>query len=365
MKSIIAHIAHEHNHGEENLATELLAYALRAAGDQVLRDVFAQFGLVLVPGLEYRVHVQRRGAESDCIPDIQLQDEDNKIRAIIESKFQAGFTPHQPNSYLKEIGQGDLLLFIVPEARRLAAFEKLSSLCRSSGSPKSPSSGSGGRTRIVVDQRILEVTSWENILEAVEQSVAKHSSERRRQWLFSDIEQLRRFCKVAEKQTFVPLTPEQIAGVGTPTLLRHLSWITQELITRSLEKGLVQPETAASSRKLRKNGLGAGFDSSPFFGQNLRLRGILVWIGFWPLVWEDHPESPLWIAVYPKSPQENRTLKKLLTVKGETFAFPSDEEGEWLIPIPIKPDLLQDDVVQDAVEFLANLDESFELAMRQ
>jgi hypothetical protein len=108
--SLIGYIAQEHGLGRENLATELLAHVLRSARNPVLRDLFAHFGLVLSSDSDYRVHVQQRGKESRCIPDIQVQDEDENTRALIESKFQAGFTRHQPNSYLKEIGKGDLLL---------------------------------------------------------------------------------------------------------------------------------------------------------------------------------------------------------------------------------------------------------------
>jgi hypothetical protein len=366
MDSLIGYIAQSHGIGRENLATELLAQILRSSKGTVLQEFFAHYGLVLSASADYQVQIQKRGKESRCIPDIQIQDEDENIRALVESKFQAGFTYHQPNSYVKEVRKGDLLLFVVPRSRQRLAFDRLLDLSRSVLGHGTVCSDSSGSTKALIDGRILEVTSWEDILNVLQQTVSKHYPVTIQQRVTSDIDQLRRFCEVADKETFAPLTANEIRGVGISTLLRHLTWITRELIARCIDKNIVQPK-AESSKRTSKNRLRADFDSSLFFGQNLQLCAVDIWIGFWSWAWEDLPESPLWIEFSPRDQEANRILRQLREEKGESFVvkhqFSADYE-EWLIPIPLKVGAPQDEVVDEALGFISDLKQFFERATR-
>ncbi len=273
MDGLIAYIAQSHGIGRENLATELLAHILESHRP-AFQELFAHYGLVLPESETYQVRVQNRGQESRCIPDIQIKNEYGVTRALVESKFQAGFTNHQPTSYLNEIEEGGLVLFVVPEDRRRVAFKKLLKLSRSAFGKEVVWPDTLGQTKALVRKRLLEVTSWEETLSLLDQILPKHSLEKARQRLVSDIDQLRRFCEVAQKETFEPLEAQQIQGnAGTPTLLRPLIWITRELIRRCVEKNIVQT-------KAHNNTLQAKFDSSLHFGQNLQLCGTDIWIGF-------------------------------------------------------------------------------------
>jgi hypothetical protein len=44
-------------------------------------------------------------------------DEAGGLRAIVEAKFWAGFTEHQPVDYLDQLPTGGVLVFICPSAR--------------------------------------------------------------------------------------------------------------------------------------------------------------------------------------------------------------------------------------------------------
>ena len=347
---------------DENLATELLAYFLRSAEETALQEFFAHYGLVLSESEIYQVRVQKQGQESRCIPDIQIQNQNGVIRAVVESKFQAGFTNHQPNSYIREIGEKGLLLFVVPEERRRLAFEKLLELSRSVFGNEVDCSDTLGQTKALVRTRLLEVTSWEETLTLLQRILSKRSPDKARQRLVSDIDQLRRFCKVAETETFKPLEVQQIQDdAGTSTLLRHLTWITQELIATCIDKQIVQPVALKVEIKVAS-------DSSLFFGQNLELCGFKIWLGFWSRAWEDLRKSPLWIEFFPQDLRTRRILSQEQKEKGEgsvvKHQFPTHDEESWLMAIPLKANVLQDEVVNEAFQFVSDLKGSLDRATK-
>src|ERR1035437_3517853 len=129
MKNLIAYIAESNQIAQENLATELLAELLRSPlSEHSFRSfLLLRFGIAL-PDL-YRVETQKGGIESRCIPDLWIRDAQGNAFVIIDSKFYAGFTHNQPNSYIDEVISGGLLLFVVPDKRSSAAFTELCTRC--------------------------------------------------------------------------------------------------------------------------------------------------------------------------------------------------------------------------------------------
>jgi len=328
----------------------------------VVRALFKHYGLNLPLSPDFQFHSQRKGEASRGIPDIQVKDDGGKTLAIIESKFDAAFTRHQPNSYLKELGEGGLLLFVVPERHQRVRFEQLMDSCRKhSPEPHSVVTELGG-TRASVDGRIFVVTSWQNAISILQQSVQELLSDRKQQGPCSDIEQLRRFCKVEAKETFLPLTADEISDSRIPILIHHLTWITRKLISKCVEENTVQ-EIEPSNRG-SKNEIQAAFDSSLSFGRNLQLCGVSIWMGFWASAWEDSLKSPLWIEIDSKnSPQARRIVTQLREERGKDFAFQHNFGWEgWLIAIPVKPKVPQDEVVEEAFRFVSDLKTSINKA---
>jgi hypothetical protein len=195
-------------------------------------------------------------------------------------------------------------------------------------------------------------------LDKLQQSVAQCSVEQKKR-ICSDIEQLRRFCQVEEKEIFDDLSPDKISGVGISTLIHHLTWITRELITDCLKKEVVKKRIVSNRSKDSK--MGANYDSSLFFGQALLFCGVEIWMGFWALAWEELKTSPLWISLDPHL-DTNQLVKQLQENNGEGFVVKREIYGSeyWLIPIPIKPDIPQDQVVEEAFQFVFNLSISIE-----
>jgi hypothetical protein len=354
-------IARKPGLGRENLATEILAYILRSVEDHVFQDFLERCGITSSPDAAYSVQTQKGEPETRGIFDIKIQrNECERPLVIIESKFDARLTPHQCNDYPQVINKGGLLLFIVPNIRKTEVSKRLSASYSLDGPPYDPCADKSGDAPTTVRGILLGVTSWDNILNTLEQSVNGNSLAVMQQKgiieiLLSDIAQLRRFCKVAEKDEFKPLTPEQINGIDTSTLIHQMTWITRELIDKCIKREKVVPT------KRKKDKIGAGCDNfviyqseSLFYGRNLQLCEIDIWMGFWPLAWEGRSESLLWIELYPKKdPEANRIVKKLRD--GEFRAIKDQSSDGWLIPIPITPGKTQYEVVDDAFDFVSRL----------
>jgi hypothetical protein len=362
LESLIAHIAEKYEIvGRENLATEILVQILSSSEDGVVRTLFKHYGLDLPLSSDYQFHSQRKGEASRGIPDIKVKDNGGKTHAIIESKFDAAFTRHQPVSYLRGLISGGLLLFVVPERHQRARFEQLIDSCRKIWSDAHSVVVESGRTRATIDGKVLAVTSWDDALRILEDSLKRFPSNSH-QRLCSDLDQLGRFCKVAKKEAFSPLSADQITGGEIPTLIHHLIWLTQKLITKCIQENIVQEDEHRG--RFSKNKIEAGVDSSLTFGKNVQLCGLGIWIGFWARAWEDWPKkSPLWIEIDSKdSPQTRRIITQLQEERGKDFAFRHNFGWEgWLVPIPIKP-VLQDEVVEEAFRFVSDLKTSIDQA---
>lgn len=355
MESLIGYIAGRHRITQrENLATEILVYILDRAGSEVLRSLLKLSGVQIDPNSKLHLQPQRGDTESPGIPDIRVLDQTNHLCALIENKFDARFTSNQRSTYLLKLESGVRLLFVVPKRRKQKIKDKL----------REPFPKANDRKR-------LAVISWDEFLHTLKdilESKPLHSLEetaldrgRQQRRLLSDIEQLERYCDVIEKQIFDPFCSDQIQGVVLSEPIHQLTWITAELIEECRNQKLV--------RTLKKQELKGELedDNSLSLGQNLELNGALIWMGLWVKMWREQREpctTPLWIwlsdsdeadkLVGPESRSKARKIAKLIADAGIDVKRVEGEKG-WVIPIPVKPDVQQEQVVEEAVEFVKRL----------
>src|SRR5438445_10840946 len=96
----------------EILATEALAYVLQhsSTARTTLIGHCRQFVTVDLPGdLQFRTQSY---ADDQAIPDLLGVDETGSELLLVESKFWAGLTNHQPVTYLKRLNEhGGALMF--------------------------------------------------------------------------------------------------------------------------------------------------------------------------------------------------------------------------------------------------------------
>jgi hypothetical protein len=350
MKNLIAYIqAQEKELGRENLATRILAEIIRSPiAELPFRNYLGRFGVTLP--CEYSVCTHRGGAESRAIPDLwirDVRDEQKKPPVIIESKFDAGFTDHQPKSYLKEIDRGGLLLFIVPDKRLHPVFLDLCDRCK----PEEVTRDKDRPRQAEINGRYLVVSSWTEILRALDADPKPLCTAFALEMYNAYLYELRGFCDVASKEVFLPLTDEQIRGNDIAGVIHQLKWLVENIIRRCIEGEILKelPRPIGD--------LSAGCDSSFFFGRDMLIGDPTIWIGFSGSAWEEWQQSPLWIQILDRDHKASKFVASLRRQKGHNFVVQHsfDSVDAFMIPIPMTPGQSQAEVVISACQFVADL----------
>jgi hypothetical protein len=357
MRSFLAYVAEQYGRKKEDVATDALVYLLKK--HRIARTAFHSFvadecGYTL-PKI-YSVISRTKGP--DGVPDIQISDENGVCCAIVENKFRAPLTEKQPVSYFNGLRtDGGLILFVVPKDRIVKLWSELRSRCEEADRAIEPLpgfrfSGQSAKHRLCI-------VFWDQLIRHLETSLDNDEAREAEVSMF--IDQLRRVCEVADNETFNNLTSDQLSGAGTSALIRHLTWITRELIGRSIDKNIAQ-ETKKKEMQAKVD----VSDSSLYVGQDLLFDGVTAWIGFWPKAWGERLISPLWIVLYLPESEDDLIVKQLHKEQRDgtvvKHLFYSDDEDGWLIPIPIEPDKAQDDVVDEAFQFVSYIRSAIERA---
>ena len=257
MRDLISFVREHDTLKREDLAGEVLASLMRTeAGQKGIAQLLTEHN---EPHAAAPIEIEtRKQGIGGCIPDIHLIQGDLTI-ALLELKFWAGLTAAQSTGqYFKT---SEHVFFVCPDSRVNDLEATLSKL------PKSP-----------------KVLSWKQLLEHI--TVAEDSQSRHQEHLFnSSLEHLKEFCDAVEKETFMPLTPEELHKPEIGVQTRHLIWLTRESLLLAAKEKII-------------DGTGiprAGHDELFYFGQQVTMRGYPVWIGFWPYAWERSPSlGPIW-----------------------------------------------------------------------
>lgn len=120
MKSILSEVVGKHAKQIENICSESLALIINdspsaqaAFREYVLRSSANTINL----NEKMLISSQVTSKRDTSIPDLNINDGSNETY-LLEAKFWAGLTEHQPNTYLKRIAStGGALLFLAPERR--------------------------------------------------------------------------------------------------------------------------------------------------------------------------------------------------------------------------------------------------------
>jgi hypothetical protein len=196
----------------ENAATEALMYVLRthAPSSAAISELLRHSGLPDdLPRLAFRTQVY--GADGS-IPDLVGIDASGVERLIVEAKFWAELTDHQPVSYLRRLSESlsSVLLFVCPEKRVQGLWDVLKSRVRPTvaalGCP-------GGLPQAVTWLKIpptghLAIVSWHALLSTLASDAAAQGD----RLYESDIHQLEGLCEQVDSEAFLPLHASELSA---------------------------------------------------------------------------------------------------------------------------------------------------------
>jgi hypothetical protein len=175
----------------------------------VLSQFLAQADLVLPPDLSFRAQVY---GDDSGMPDLVGFDAEARPVVIIEAKFWAGLTEHQPVSYIDRLTEhaDAVLVFLAPAKRFPILWAELRQRCQTAAKPAAPSRqvASEFQSVDVGGLRRLALVSWRSLL-----SYLKRALEAERQFdSVADLAQLEGLCARMDDEAFLPLRSEELTG---------------------------------------------------------------------------------------------------------------------------------------------------------
>lgn len=213
-------------------------------------------------------------------PELCGRDGDG-VRVFVESKFGAALTDNQPVSYLERLAAGpaaSLLLFIVPEWRRLYLWRELLERLRAAQiglREQGPQLVEiAGRSH---DQR-LHVLSWTAVFKALGDGAGAEAR--------ANLEQLAGVCRIADDSDSRPLLREELSDPQVPA--RLIQYVN--IVRGVLDKGAADVFRAVS----RSN-------TSYWYalGQKIQFTGEkapVAWLGVDLLRWRKYETGPIWLT---------------------------------------------------------------------
>ena len=291
--SLLSHIAQRHVHGYEDIATDALSFILNRseACRRALSEFLAQ-GDSPIP----ITHTQPWTADTyGAIPDLACFDRD-ELSALIEVKFWAPLTPHQPVTYWNSLpaGRPTALMFVAPTYRTEQddLWSTLTRRLREAGVQlmegaiaDQHNSIDGSRFTAAEsfdDHRQLILASWSTIIGRLTER-ARQANDTNAMF---HLRELHGLTTDAENGVDGTLDPER----------RN---IVRDAITRLVTAGWANIDGLS---------VGNGYDYHVRF---LRLANAYAWLGIHYTALKQIPDVPLWLGFMPA----NQPMMDFNTVK--------------------------------------------------
>jgi hypothetical protein len=353
MSTVFSHIVQKRlSRQNENVATEALSYILRnspAASNNLMAFLHG-----IAPELPKELWFQPQQTDGNARPDMWGYDA-NVPRVFIENKFWAGLTENQPVPYLELLSkhpQPTLLLMVVPEVRQEMVWRELRSRVDAAklSTAKLDVASIGVRAMTVESGRILALTSWKTLLDAISKELSEESQAGK------DIDQLRSLCDAADNEAFLPIAPAEVTDQRMPAFFLQLNLIVQDAVERAVTRGIL------SKRDLRekdpKKGILLPESSWSYIGRYIFFLGADVgaWFGTDFMLWKEHGYSPLWVTFSSSKWGRGRDVHKLLEPWANGNGVPSkwrDTEDEFAVGIKLVTGEEKEAVIASVAEQMA------------
>lgn len=281
--TLFGHVALTFAAHPENVATEALNFVLG-------RSAYAREALVTACSLPSApiptsLRFQTQVAEADgAIPDLVGFDDAGVPRLVVEAKYWAGLTEHQPVDYLRRlpIGQVAALIFVGPWLRYETLWPELLRRCKLAGVHVDPVIGDEVEARWarIGQDHVLGLVSWRRVLSAVGTRVATAGDSQ----TAHEIEQLAGLCEQMDAEAFLPLRAEELAA-PSPRRLSQFVQIVNDVAGVCVQRGIADKKGLRSSA-------GGGW-----YGHYLRLPGAGAFLHISFDHWAVRRETPFWLWV--------------------------------------------------------------------
>jgi hypothetical protein len=272
----------------ENVATEALAFILdssergRSGLMKLLRGIAPD-----LPALRFRT----QQTDGSARPDMWGLD-GGTPRVFVENKFWAGLTKNQPMEYLRLLAKypnPTVLLVVVPEARLETVWRDFK---RQLNTPDVSTSDRNSPANVVyvaaidfgpalATVPILAITSWANVLFAIEAEIADEPQHR------NDLLQLRALCDAADDDASAPFSSTELTNQRTPAFVLHLNLVIQRAVDLGVTEGVLNIKGLMPMSNWERAGRYISFPKAMSVG---------AWFGTDFRRWRERGSTPMWLV---------------------------------------------------------------------
>lgn len=281
-RGLLTHLADRFVDQREDLATEALSFILQSSihARAEMARVINDMGCNLTGDPNFRTQVSGDSRER---PDLTGWVNGYE-RILVEAKFWAGLTDHQPVTYIERlegVGQPGALVFIAPEQRMELLWVEIEKRIRASGrtldnrSVPFPGSFAAGCGSIR-----LGAVSWTALLSRLERALAA-SGERE---LLESLGQLQVLCEREERDAFLPVTGEELTN-SLPRRLLQYGQLVDDVTVRLVAQGLAD---TSGLRASAGNG---------WYGRYVRIHGCGCLLFVNAEGWANLESTPFWMRL--------------------------------------------------------------------
>jgi len=321
--SLFAHLAVRFGSHPENLATEGLGYIL-SASSRARVGFLASLGNdareALPADLKFATQVSTDDAGR---PDLAGVDDTGRSRLLVEAKFWAGFTEHQPLSYLDQLAVGDVLLVVGPRARLPYLHRELARRIVNAKRLLDRRVDGTELISAVVDGRHLVLTSWQRVLEAMDRELVGEPAR-------ADVAQLLGLCNKMDDEAYIPITSAELTS-NIYRRVHEFGAIVDDVVAQ-LSSG---PERVLDTKGLRSAA------SNGRYGRYALLRGVPALLHVSTHKWTKFAPNPVWLTVYGREWKKSdpEPVKKALStmVAKELGTVDVDYRGFPTVPVHVRP----------------------------
>lgn len=336
-KTLLGVLANRFPGQTENIATEALLHIVNSSRES--KQAFIAFlkQTSCVVGDDLNFTSQAQSDEDSSIPDLIGTNSHGNRNVIVENKFWAGLTDNQPNTYISQLPDSGLLLFVAPSLRLPTVWAEIKRRVIENGYKLE-------QDRVITndfietktEKAILAVTSWRCLLNflCTRMTTAGDLD------TVSDIKQLIGLCDEQDSDAFIPLRSEDLSPVIPTMILRYQALVDAIADNISKQKLIDMNKSSSSYYYYAKNGTK---------GNN----GIYIQFNYY--YWLRKCETPLWLLIqeisngkwYNRLSQEQKTSLSVLEKSNPQKIFHLDYGA--CIPLFIPLHAEKDEVVRNVV----------------
>jgi hypothetical protein len=347
MASLFGYLAHRFTTHPENLATEALNYVLAASvpARQALLSLLAHIEPGLPLDLSFETQVV---GEDEARHDLVGRHAELGSVLILEAKFWAGLTAHQPVTYLARLPRQRpaVLVVVAPGLRFRTLWAELAERCAAADIPvgirieKAPEFWFAGTGPVAT----LALMSWRVLLDTLRRALElQHES-----GLLSDVTQLAGLAAQMDSDAFLPLRPEEITTAEVPRRMIQFTEIIDDLATAAVNEGLCSKKD--NKGRALTPGTGAGY-----YGRYLRMGAAIVFVALEYRNWARSGATPFWLRAEAKdAPDLVSRLRASAGAKGSDSRVIDEGSSIWT-PLRVPAGLEKTAVVEALLEQLRDI----------